>query len=143
MEMPIETKIEENAIMVKVTLIGDYERKDVYALMDTGFSSDIALDIEHAIRLGLDPVGIINIRLADGSITSAPTFMGKVKIGDKITDAVYIITGRGVLIGMGLLKHFDICFSALKNTVQISSGSIEGSGALSQLWESLRGIFPE
>lgn len=98
-------------VTVPVTLIGQCRKLDVDAIIDSGFTEEVALPVELAVYLGLTPTGQSHQMIADGSIGSVPVFAGKVKIGDLTLDASFITMGRFVLLGMRFLKKFKVVFS--------------------------------
>jgi predicted aspartyl protease len=91
------------------------------AILDTGFTGDIAIPMVVAIELGLTKAGVGDIMLADGSVTMIQLYSGKVQLGSRTYDATYFVFPSGeVLIGMGLLAQYTVCFDATSGNVSMT-----------------------
>ena len=104
----------------EVTVKGKYKSIGYGAVIDTGFTGDVVIPLDKAVSIGLDEGGAAAISLADGSTMSVPLFLCSVKIGDIEQNAAAIIMGSEILIGVGLLTPFDVCFRAGTKEVVIN-----------------------
>lgn len=103
---------EHNSVRVNTDIIGEYKTVGYGSVFDSGFTGDVVLPLSMAVDIGLRSGGVAEIELADGSTMIVKLYLCKVKIGDIIQEAATIIMGEEVLIGMGLMKPFDICLRA-------------------------------
>ena len=136
----------EGNIVIETTLIGICKELKAKLLVDTGFSSSLAVPISVACQIGLSPVGVGRVRLADGSVITLPIFLGKVKIGDKIIDTTYLVLSeesKECLVGMELLAPYEITFHAAQKEVSIEEKeSFIKNKHISELKQSLRNLIP-
>jgi len=95
---------------LEVTIKGKYKSIGAGAVVDTGFTGDVVIPEDKALSIGLDAGGAAAITLADGSASTVQLYLCKVKIGDIEQNAAAIVMGSDILIGMGLLSPFDVCF---------------------------------
>jgi predicted aspartyl protease len=71
--------------------------------------------------LGLTRAGVGDIMLADGSVMTIQLYSGKVQLGSRTYDATYFVFPSGeVLIGMGLLAQYTVCFDATSGNVSMT-----------------------
>lgn len=103
---------DHNSVRIESEIIGEYKTAGYGAIFDSGFSGDVVLPQSMSVDIGLKSGGVAEIELADGSTMIVKLYLCKVKIGDIIQEAATIIMGEEVLIGMGLMKPFDVCFRA-------------------------------
>ena len=103
---------EHNSVRVDTEIIGAYKTVGYGAIFDSGFSGDVVLPQSMSVDIGLKSGGVAEVELADGSTMFVKLYLCKVKIGGIIQDAATIIMGEEVLIGMGLMKPFDVCLRA-------------------------------
>jgi len=154
--MAVKAQIKAGEVQVEVAVAGDYTSTTTWAILDSGFNGDIVIDINRAMRLGLQPAGAGGVTLADGSTTDVPLFTGYVRIGDETPkEAIFIIAGDELLLGMNLMKDYSICFNASKNeaTVKakmavgeaetISVSRVYGASPLDTLRTTLKAISPQ
>ena len=102
----------QNNVRVECDVIGEYKTKEYSAVFDSGFSGDVVIPQSMAVDIGLASGGVAEISLADGSTQIVKLYLCKIKIGRITQEASTIIIGDEVLIGMGLMKPFDICLRA-------------------------------
>lgn len=104
----------DNQLNVRVDcdIIGEYKTQEYNAVFDSGFSGDVVVPESMAVDIGLASGGVAEIELADGERHIVKLYLCKVKIGRITQEASTIIIGDEVLIGMGLMKPFDICLRA-------------------------------
>ena len=103
---------EHNSVRVETEIIGTYKTVGYGAIFDSGFSGDVVIPQSMSVDIGLSAGGVAEIELADGSTMIVKLYLCKVKIGDIMQEAATIIMGEEVLIGMGLMKPFDVCLRA-------------------------------
>ena len=103
---------EHKSVRVESDIIGEYKTVGYSSIFDSGFSGDVVLPQSMAVNIGLRSGGVAEIELADGSQMIVKLYLCKVKIGDIVQEAATIIMGEEVLIGMGLMKPFDVCLRA-------------------------------
>jgi len=103
---------ENNNVRMECKVIGTYKTTDYGAVFDSGFSGDVVIPQSMAVDIGLSSGGVAEIELADGSTTIVKLYLCKVKIGRITQEAATIIMGDEVLLGMGLMKPFDVCLRA-------------------------------
>ena len=140
----IPIRYDNGNIVIETTLIGICKELKAKLLVDTGFSSSLAVPISVACQIGLSPVGVGRVQLADGSVITLPIFLGKVKIGDKIIDTTYLVLSeesKECLVGMELLAPYKISFHAAAKRVTIEESFIKNAH-ISELKQSLRKIIP-
>lgn len=101
-----------NSVRIESEIIGEFKTVGYGAIFDSGFSGDVVLPQSMAVDIGLKSGGVAEIELADGSTMIVELYLCKVEIGDIIQEAATIIMGSEVLIGMGLMKPFDVCLRA-------------------------------
>lgn len=99
-------------VRVEADIIGEYKTVGYGAVFDSGFSGDVVVPQSMAVDIGLSPGGVAEIELADGSRQILKLYLSKVKIGNITQEASTIIMGEEVLIGMGLMKPFNVCLRA-------------------------------
>lgn len=116
----------QNNVRLELELQGLYKTIPYGGVVDTGFSGGIVLPLVTAVDIGLEKVGASTVTLADGSVHILPTFLSKVKIGNKVHDTSTLIMGDEVLIGMELLHDYRFCMSPSTGEVIIEE------------WESIK-----
>lgn len=86
------------------------------ALLDTGFSGDLAVPEERFKDIRHGPDAYASLRLADGSSTLAPVYQGSVSAPEFDSDVhvsfnvTIIAMGDEVLVGRGFLDRFLVTF---------------------------------
>lgn len=82
--------------------------ENVEALLDTGFSGDVI--VPHIfIANGKTPDSHVNLQIADGSVVSAPAYLGTVQIGKrKLSPIVIIGLGNEPIVGCNFARYFTI-----------------------------------
>jgi clan AA aspartic protease len=115
------------SIIVDVTLIGKCSEKKKKVLLDTGFSGSIAIPVSLGCEIGLESVGNGRVILASGETRAVPIFAGKIRIGTDEKDCVYLIMAGAdeVLLGMDVIKDYDVQFHGAKRTIRIARGEAE------------------
>jgi len=108
----ISTIDDANNVRVDANIIGTYKTTEYSTVFDSGFSGDVVIPEHMAVDIGLATGGVAEITLADGSTAIVKLYLCKVKIGRITQQASTIIMGDEVLIGMGLMKPYDICIRA-------------------------------
>ena len=119
------------SIIVEVTLIGKCGEKKKKVLLDTGFSGAIAIPLSIGCEIGLQSVGSGRVILASGETRAVPIFAGKIRIGTDEQDCVYLIMAGAdeVLLGMDIIKDYDVQFHGAKRTIRIARGEDAGEAA--------------
>lgn len=127
------------SIIVDVTLIGKCSEKKKKVLLDTGFSGSIAIPVSLGCEIGLESVGNGRVILASGETTAVPIFAGKIRIGTDEKDCVYLILAGAdeVLLGMDIIKDYDVQFHGAKRTIRIARGE-----AIEKAEEEIEAIMP-
>ncbi len=112
------------SIIVDVTLIGKCGEKKKKVLLDTGFSGSLAIPISLGCELGLESLGNGRVILASGETTAVPIFAGKIRIGTDEKDCAYLILAGAdeVLLGMDIIKDYNVQFHGAKKAIEISRG---------------------
>ena len=112
------------SIIVELTLIGECGEIKKKALLDTGFSGSIAIPLSIGCEIGLQSVGNGRVILASGETVAVPIFAGKIRIGADEKDCVYLIMAGAdeVLLGMDIIKDYDVQFHGAKRTIRIARG---------------------
>ena len=100
---------EFNSVRLQCGIIGEYKTREYGAVFDSGFSGDVVIPQSMAVDIGLSSGGAAEIELADGGRQIVKLYLCKVLIGGITQEASTIIMGEEVLIGMGLMKPFDVC----------------------------------
>lgn len=109
--MTIDSSIDEyNSIRVQVEVVGSYKTIGYGAILDSGFSGDLVLPESTAVDIGLKAGGYAEVELADGSTSVINLYLCNVRIGETDQEAATLIMGNEVLIGMGLMTPYDVCF---------------------------------
>jgi len=126
----------QNNVRIELEIQGLYKSTPYGGIVDTGFSGGLVLPLVTAVDIGLTKVGASTVTLADGSVHVVPTFLSKVKIGNKIQDATTLIMGSEVLVGMELLTNYRFCMSPMTGEVIIEEW--EAVKKLNELTESLK-----
>jgi clan AA aspartic protease len=113
---------DRGSIIIDVTLIGKCSEKKKKVLLDTGFSGSLAVPVSLGCELGLESLGNGRVIVASGEIIAAPLFAGKIRIGTDEKDCVYLIIGGAdqVLLGMSIIKDYNVQFHGAKRTIQIN-----------------------
>lgn len=107
----------QNNVRLEIEIQGLYKKTPYGAIIDTGFSGGLVLPLVTAVDIGLEKVGASTVTLADASVQIVPTFLSKVKIGNKVHDATTLIMGNEVLLGMELLHDYRLCISPVTGEV--------------------------
>lgn len=107
------------AVRMNVELIGTCTTLTQSAILDTGFNGDIVMPIETAVKIGLESGGVTSVMLADGYKKDFPIFLCEVNIGGMKQSAAVIVMGSEILLGMGLMDPFDVCFKKSTSEVRI------------------------
>jgi clan AA aspartic protease len=112
------------SIIVDVTLIGKCSEKKKKVLLDTGFSGSLAIPISLGCELGLESLGNGRVILASGEVVIVSLFAGKLRIGEDEKECVYLVLAGTdeVLLGMDIIKDYNVQFHGAKKTIQISRG---------------------
>lgn len=114
---------EHNQVRVEVEIIGLHKTVPYGAIVDTGFTGGLVLPVFVAVDIGLEKVGASTVTLADGSILTLPTFLCKIKMGTKTIDAVTLIMGSDILLGIEALKDHRVCISAGTGSVIVEDAA--------------------
>jgi clan AA aspartic protease len=130
------------SIIVDVTLIGKCGQRKQKVLLDTGFSGSIAIPVSIGCEIGLETLGNGRVILASGEGVSVPLFAGKLRIGADEKDCVYLILmgATEVLLGMDIIKDYNVQFHGAKRTIQINR--IEETEAIEKAEEIVEAIMP-
>lgn len=76
---------------------------DVEALVDTGFNAEVVLP-EAAVSGGAATLLYSDVRLADGSRLTLPSYLGSIRIGERTPDPVLVILmGDEAIIGLQVI----------------------------------------
>jgi len=126
----------QNNVRIELEIQGLYKSTPYGGIVDTGFSGGLVLPLVTAVDIGLTKVGASTVTLADGSVHVVPTFLSKVKIGNRVQDATTLIMGSEVLVGMELLTNYRLCISPMTGEVVIEEW--EAVEKLDDLIESLK-----
>ena len=83
------------------------------AIIDTGFSGDVAIPEVVAVHLGLKKVGAGSAIVATNEVVPVMMYEVRVVIMDREYDATAIVISPmgEVLVGMDLLSYYEICFN--------------------------------
>ena len=77
------------------------------AVVDSGFNWDFAIPVSRSV--GLQPVKLERIILANGIGVDAFVFEGRVQLGDlELVPAEIIAIGSNFVIGMGILRRYEV-----------------------------------
>lgn len=109
-----------NSVRIETGVVGVYKTIEYSSVFDSGFSGDVVIPQSMAVDIGLKSGGVAEVELADGSTRIVKLYLCKVQIGGITQEAATIIMGEEVLIGMGLMKPFDICLRAGTSEAVIS-----------------------
>lgn len=116
----VATIDDHNSVRIETDIVGVYKTAKYVSVFDSGFSGDVVIPQSMAVDIGLKGGGVAEVELADGSTMIVKLYLCKVKIGSITQEAATIIMGEEVLIGMGLMKPFDICIRAGTSEAVIS-----------------------
>ena len=105
---------------LEATVVVEVQDAEGYAhtlrcILDTGFDGDLALPPSTIAQLGLVPIDILIVTLADSTRAPMPKFNASVSWHDKIIEAEVIQTEHESVIGMALLEDRTL-------TVQVWDG---------------------
>jgi predicted aspartyl protease len=128
---------DHNSVRIESEIVGVYKTVGYGSIFDSGFSGDVVVPQSMAVDIGLKSGGVAEIELADGSRMIVKLYLCKVKIGGIIQEAATIIMGEEVLIGMGLMKPFDVCLRAgtSEAVIEPQPGYADFVGVLKRLTE--------
>jgi len=130
----------QNNVRIELEIQGLYKSTPYGGIVDTGFSGGLVLPLVTAVDIGLTKVGASTVTLADGSVHVVPTFLSKVKIGNKTQDATTLIMGSEVLVGMELLTNYRLCISPMTGEVVIEEWeAVKKLDVLTETLKRLRG----
>jgi predicted aspartyl protease len=82
------------------------------ALLDTGYTGELAIP-ESALTEGIgDPIDETNIHVADNRIVHSPTYLGQLDIPglSEIPGVVVNVLGDEYILGLGILDLFEVTF---------------------------------
>lgn len=97
----------ENTPFIKVKIGYGKSVQDPVAILDTGFSGDLQINKQIADRLGIEPIGAIPVKIANGQVIIVETALAVAQMEGE-TAAVDIIISDGMpLVGMEFLMKFD------------------------------------
>jgi len=78
------------------------------ALVDTGFNAEVVIPTG-AVSDGAPPLFQADVRLADGSRVSLPSYLGAVRIGDTaISPVLVMVMGDEAVIGLQVITRFHL-----------------------------------
>ena len=105
---------------VRVTIIGDREKIEVDAIIDTGFDGDICIPVQLAVRLGLELRSVTWVELANGEKKRELVFTGSTIFGNAKRDVDIILTeSKEVLIGTNMLSGHILEINFTDKSVKI------------------------
>ncbi len=112
----------EGNLRLMITLKGICQSETYEAIVDTGFSGDVAIPEVVAVHLGLKKVGAGSAIVATNEVVPVMMYEVRVVIMDREYDATAIVISPmgEVLVGMDLLSYYEICFNPAeyKATIQ-------------------------
>ena len=76
-------------------------------ILDTGFTGDLQVTPKIAKDLGLNPVGVEKIKIANGSIVDMPVALALVSMEGSLNSVNVLISDSLPLAGIGLLTKFS------------------------------------
>jgi clan AA aspartic protease len=98
---------------IELTVIGLDDKISVAALVDTGFDGALMLSLPAALQIGLRLTNVIQVELANGSISKEFVFEGKVVVdGETRPVEILLTSSEESLLGTALLggKRITIDF---------------------------------
>ncbi|MBF0571368.1 MAG: hypothetical protein HQL12_05800 [Candidatus Omnitrophica bacterium] len=108
----------KNQLWVPITVAGNQGRKEVTALIDTGFTGELLLPLHIAVPLGLKLAGASSCKLGDGSISKQMLFSASITWGTQTRDiTVNVIDVEDALIGGGLLHGYVLTVDFQQKTL--------------------------
>ena len=130
---------EHGNIILNLELIGTCGEKKVKTLLDTGFSGALAIPVDVGCEIGLESVGDAQVIVASGEAIPVPIFLGKVKIGDEVVECIYIVLpgSNEVLIGMDIIRDYNVQFHGAKRTITIKKATAEAIGKVEEIEPSV------
>lgn len=116
-----------NNAKVNITIYGLHKSIKYDAIIDTGYTGGLVIPLVTAVDIGLTKAGAATITLASGESSVLPTFLASVMIGGNKHDAVCLVMGNEVLIGMELLSNYKLCIDAGSSIVSFEKEDHTGS----------------
>ena len=104
---------------IPITVRGRKRSRQMEAIVDTGFDGQLCLPASVVLNMGLELVGKLTIRLADGSRRNRLLFRCEIELGDetKLVDA-FLTSGDDALIGTTLLSNYSLTIDFSSDQVQ-------------------------
>ncbi len=96
-----------NIPLIPVAIASDEGVQTPFVLLDTGFTSDLKVTPKIATELGLEPIGVTRVGIANGQIIDAPFALALSAMEDVIKDVEVIISEGTPAVGIGFLSKFD------------------------------------
>ena len=92
---------------IKATIAWNNAVQTVTFVLDTGFTGDFQVTADIARDLGLEIIGVVPTRIANGSIISMPIAVALTSM-EGITEHTEVMISEGVpLAGIGFLEKFE------------------------------------
>jgi len=105
----------------KIEVIGAKRKLPIRAVIDTGFSGELCIPVDDAIRLGLELVGKDEVEYADGRREQELFFKGAVRILGEVKDVkIFLTESQDSLIGTDLLEDCQLVIDFPKGDVQLT-----------------------
>ncbi|RMH68864.1 MAG: hypothetical protein D6675_14620 [Gemmatimonadetes bacterium] len=107
---------------IKLNVDGRRTSLSVVALIDTEFNGDLCLPVEVAVQLGLEPVQVVEVEKADGSIENTLVFSGFVEwFGESREVDILLTDAPESLIGTRLLEQTRMTIDFVEKMVMIEN----------------------
>ena len=111
--MVIRGRIDEGyrpTVDVPFRLTGSAESVSFACWVDTGFNGHVVLRPQHRERLNIEPKGLVDAVLADGSIVQIPCYSSEIFWMGTWTEIEVLLSDHGEmpLLGLGLIVDYRL-----------------------------------
>ena len=122
--------------MLPLSVLGmDEERREVEAILDTGFTGHLTLPEAVIEELNLPSQGVREAVLADGSRVALEVYRARVLWDDAPRDVQVLTSGSEALVGMSLLYGYEVRIGVVEGgeTLIMMAGRLSGHGLSSSV----------
>lgn len=97
----------DNIPVIRVTVASGRAVQSPYVILDTGFTGDLQVTHKIAVELGLQPIGVTPLRIANGQIVQVVTALALAAMEGAVNYIQVLISEGSPLVGIEFLSKFN------------------------------------